>query len=104
MLYTIPIKNMLRTNIEFIVTLTNVKYKIKLSYNYRTLGWFISLYDMNSIPIITGYKIKNNIPLFHGIALTKKPAGELMFIDLTRKEPYPTFTGIGTKQVLTYED
>lgn len=105
MLYTIPINNnLLRANIEFIVTLTDAKYKIKLSYNYRTLGWFISLYDINSIPIITGYRIKNNIPLFYGINFTKKPVGELTFIDLTRSEPYPTFTGLGSQQVLTYED
>jgi hypothetical protein len=104
MLYTIPIRNQLRTNIEFIVSLTNIKYKIKLSYNYRTLGWFISLYDINSVPIITGYKIKSNIPLFYGINFPKKPIGELMVVDLTRNAAYPTFSGLGTQQILTYED
>lgn len=104
MLYVLPFKNKRSPEIRFTITLSKVRYRIHLRYNFRTLGWFISIFTINSEPIITGYRIRNNIPIFYGINNEKLPKGTLMVLDIISKKDYPTFEEFGNSQLLTYED
>ncbi|MEL6348040.1 MAG: hypothetical protein AAFV53_33340 [Myxococcota bacterium] len=83
-----------------VVTLDGVKFQLRLQWNARTRGWYLSLYELDDTPIIEGQRLMPGSPPLFGYRLDNGPAGQLMVRGIS---PYNR-QALGTRlQLLYYE-
>ncbi len=89
-------------NIEFRTDLDDTEYVFRLHYLERFDSWLLDLLDKQALPIAEGLPVVLNKPLLSQIVDARRPAGDLMFMQLGDGNVSPTFEGFGTKFVLYY--
>jgi hypothetical protein len=80
-------------------------YRFDFAYNQREDRWYLSIYDDEDDPLVTGLKIITSFPLLRRYqADPRVPPGELMAISLTGDDSPPGFSdfGVGRRVELTY--
>jgi hypothetical protein len=86
------------------VLLTGVEFILSFQYNQRDSSWWLSLYDALREPIIEGVKCVVGLPLLRNTVDARRPAGELVFLDLTKKDLDPGLLDLGERIALIYAD
>lgn len=87
---------------EFRTDLGETEYLIRLHYLERFDSWLIDLLDSNEDPIIEGLPVVLGKPLLSQIVDVRKPAGDLIFLQLGNDNVPPNYDGFGTKYLLFF--
>jgi hypothetical protein len=88
------------------VQLEGVKYTVKLSWNTRTEGWYLSLYvvDADQTPVIQGVLVSCGVDLLRGSVVAEKPPGLLMAAPTDSSVERPGLKDLGARVQLYYRD
>ena len=78
------------------VTLSGTEYVLDFQYNQREDRWYLSLYDVDGLPIYVGRKIVPSVPLFRKCADPRAPIGALIAQTLTADDTAPGLDELGT--------
>lgn len=85
------------------VTLEGKEYILQFDWNDRETRWYMSISDLNNVPISTGIKVVANWPLLRKIPQPDRPPGTLMAVDFSPQngEP-PVLEDFGLRVKLLY--
>jgi len=84
------------------ITLGGVVLALDLSYRVRTDDWWLSLYDEEGAPIITGRRIVTGWPLLVGVFDQRLPQGLFIALRLGEGEADARAGELGRDVVLTF--
>lgn len=84
------------------ITLGGVVLTLDVAYRVRTDDWWLSLYDEEGLPIITGRRIVTGWPLTVGVFDTRLPQGLFIALRLGEGEGDATQGELGRDVVLTF--
>lgn len=86
----------------FHVSLDNVVYRLRLSWNGRMDHWILSVYALDETPIVQGRMVVNGIDLLRGCVVEGRPPGQLFAVPTDRKQEHAGLTGLGSRVQLYY--
>jgi hypothetical protein len=88
------------------VALEGTKYTVKLSWNTRTEGWYLSLYvvDADQTPVIQGVLVSCDLDLLRGSVVAEKPPGLLIALPTDSSVERPGLKDFGSRVQLYYRD
>lgn len=84
------------------ITLGGVVLTLDVAYRVRTDDWWLSLYDEEGAPIITGRRIVTGWPLTIGVFDTRLPQGLFVALRLGEGEADARLGELGRDVVLTF--
>ncbi len=93
-----------RSNLEFVVELDGVDYRVRLLWNARVGRWYLWLYTMEGDPVVAGQKLVVDIPLMSHRGGSDLPPGLLWCIDTTGRGIDPGLHDLGVRCLLMYVD
>lgn len=88
--------------VEFPVDLGETEYILRFHYLERFDSWLLDVLDADSSPIAEGLPVVLNKPLLSQVVDPRRPAGDLLFIQLGSGDVPPSFEGFGTKFVFYF--
>lgn len=91
-----------RSNLEFIVELDGVDYRMRLLWNARVGRWYLWLYTMEGAPVVAGQKLVADIPLLSHRRGPDLPPGSLWCVDMTGRGIDPGLRDLGVRCLLMY--
>ena len=92
-----------RPNQNVKVTLSAQTYFINIRYNTRLDTYTFSLLDADQSPIISGQRIVPNYSLLSRTVDSRKPAGKLICIDVSRTAADVGYYDLGVNALLAYD-
>ena len=84
------------------ITLGGVVLTLDVAYRVRTDDWWLSLYDEEGLPIITGRRIVTGWPLTIGVFDPRLPQGLFIALRLGEGDADATQGELGRDVVLTF--
>ena len=86
------------------VRLDGSDYVLKLDWSLREQRFYLSIFDLDNVPIKVGFKVVPNWPILRRHKTARLPPGELFAFDLSDLEspPPPTLEDFGTRVQLYY--
>lgn len=86
------------------VRLEGADYVFKLDWSLREESFYLSIFNLDNVPIKVGIKVVPNWPLLSRHRTAKLPPGELFAFDLSDTEApaSPTLEDFGTRVQLYY--
>jgi hypothetical protein len=86
---TIPLPSPSQPSIKLSTALDGVTFFLALVWNERDGRWYLDVSDYAEEPIIEGVRVVVGWPLLKRVVDTRRPAGDLIAIDLTgaREDP-----------------
>lgn len=88
------------------VVLDGVSYIFEYQWSNRYDTWYLSIFDINENPLLTGVRLVPWVPIFRNHPQRSLPAGELVLFDQQSEPPfsdkYPNENDFGTRFVLYY--
>jgi hypothetical protein len=91
-----------KSNQIFTVTLDGETFEVRLLWNARAGGWFLSLLDAEGTRIATGRKVTTDHPLLLRDTLPGMPAGYLWLVDMTGRGEEAGLRDLGRRHRLAY--
>lgn len=89
-------------NYDQSIELDGTVFNLKFRYNDRDSAWYLSIHDVDNVPIRSGLKLIPNLALLRQLVSEGRPLGELVVVD-TRAIPLPpSLAELGSKVQLTY--
>lgn len=82
--------------------LDKATYKFSLEWNDRDSGWYMSIADVNGVPLLSGRRIVLNYPLINVYRDTRLPLGNIMAFDSTGLDVEPGYADLGDRVYLAY--
>jgi len=99
MIYTIPIDAAFSQSFVQETALDGVSYRLLLRWNERSEYWFLSLYDLEDVPIITSRKLVSGADLLrYCVDSDRRPQGVLSVTNT------PSRYSLGVDDFLVYSD
>lgn len=89
---------------EIRVALTGDEFVFQFVWNERDDHWYVSLFDALLSPIFLGHKYVIGDALLRYVRFPRRPAGELMVIDMAKTDKDAGFDDIGKRVLLVYSD
>lgn len=86
----------------FSCELDKTTFNFGFEWNDRDSGWYMSLADVNQVPLLSGRRIILNYPLINLYRNEALPLGDLMAIDTTGMDTEPGLLDLGDRVKLTY--
>lgn len=87
---------------DFSVDLDGRTYTLELRWNERAGAWFLSTYDAEGVPVVSGRKVVLYSPLLGHTVDPRRPPGELFAIDTTGSDLDPGRYDLGGRVLLVY--
>jgi hypothetical protein len=87
---------------SFDLTLDDVPLKFAFEWNDRDAGWYMSIADVNAVPLLSGRRIVIGVPLISIYRDTRLPPGTLVAIDTSTQDLEPDFADLGDRVKLLY--
>ncbi len=78
------------------------QFLLRMVFNARNEGWYLSLFDANEDAIRTGIRMVLRWPLLEGVVDPRRPPGDLMLIDLENSDVDPGLGELGERVQLVY--
>lgn len=89
-------------DVEFSAELDDVTYQMRLRWNPRTEGWFLTLMDGDGNAIASSIRVVVGWPLLSHVRGTVRPPGELVAIDTSGTDTEAGRDDLGKRVQLTY--
>ena len=90
---------------QFRTRLDGTDYVLLFDYSGREDRWYVSIKASDETPILSGIKVVCGVPLLRNCVDSRRPAGRLIFLDLTDTEAEaPGFADLGRRVRLYYEE
>lgn len=100
---TIPVEQGL-AYYEFEVELDGVQFRLEFRYVDRDDAWYLSIYDVDGIPLRMGLRVVPQWPLLQLWADENRPGGEMISLSQGGVTSTPTLDQLGSDAVLVYMD
>ena len=84
------------------VELDGVEYQAEFKFNTRDDAWYMSLYDIEGLPLRTGVRIVNGWQLFRTWTSEERIAGKLVSVNSGNLSEPPNFSQFGLDAQLIY--
>lgn len=84
------------------VELDGVTFKISMEWNDRDDGWYMSIADVDGVPLLSGRRVVLGVPLISLYRDSRLPAGTFVAIDTTGTDTEPGFGDLGERVKLLY--
>lgn len=89
---------------DYNVTLTDVEFRIVLTYRERGDRWYMTIYDADGVALLSSKKLSVNTPLLEDYEIDGLPAGEFGLWDSSGAEAECGFDDLGKRCLLIYFD
>jgi len=89
----------------FELPLDGTVFRFKFKYNSREEAWYFNILDLNNVILRAGVKVVNEWSLLRlWPALTGRPLGSIITVNLGKVPAPPTLDQLGEDVVLTYNE
>lgn len=82
--------------------LDKVSFNFAFEWNDRDSGWYMSINDVNGVPLLSGRRVVLNYPLINLYRDTALPLGNIMAFDSTGSDTEPGYSDLGDRVYLAY--
>lgn len=86
----------------FSCDLDNATFNFSFEWNDRDTSWYMSIADVNQVPLLSGRRIILSYPLINIYRNESLPAGNLMAIDSTGSDTDVGYLDLGDRVQITY--
>lgn len=89
-------------NYDQSIELDGTVFILKFRYNSRDEAWYLSVHDVDNVPIRSGLKLIPNLALLRQLVTEGRPIGELIVVDSRAIPLPPSLAELGSKVQLAY--
>lgn len=84
------------------VDLDGADFQVQLDWNERDSAWYFTLRDSEGEDIVGSQRVASGWPMLRRVVDSRRPAGELVLVDIEGEGAEPTMGTLGVSCVLMY--
>jgi len=88
---------------RFTIELDGQSFIFTFEWNDRDSGWYLSISDVNEVPLVSGVRVVLNVPLLDRYLDPRLPAGRFAAIDTSGTDTEAGFADLGDRVKLVYQ-
>lgn len=82
--------------------LDDITYRFSFEWNDRDAGWYMSIADVDGVPLVSGRRVVLDYPLLSLYADARLPRGVLQAVDTSEAQAEPGLLDLGDRVKLVY--